>query len=224
LQDRDLRVSMKSKQYCSVCKQWLDMEVVSSGDPEDDDGVTWFRCPGCQGFLPKLNAGAEPQDSVSSSLENTSDADSAQATEPVVAASVADGDPAAEDSTELPWDSPQDMLEAAEATSVAEVSATMSDLEIGPEDDIPEVAKGSEGKAPSEPIAEYAAMLAEVDAEAAVPYRPWKTYEVGQCILHLAWGDCGVVVSKEALPGGRQVIKAYFADAGVVRLIENAPR
>ena len=53
---------MKSKQYCSVCKEWLDMEVVSGGDPEEDDGVTWYRCPGCQGFLPKLTAGADEGD------------------------------------------------------------------------------------------------------------------------------------------------------------------
>lgn len=215
---------MKSKQYCSVCKQWLDMEVVSSGDPEDDDGVTWFRCPGCQGFLPKLNAGAESPEPVSPSLENTPEVLPAQDPGPSVAEPVADGKPDVEASTELPWDSPQDMLEAAEATSAAEVSATMSDLDIDPDDDSNEVAKGSGGGGPSEPIAEYAAMLADVDAEAAVPYRPWRNYEVGQCVLHLAWGDCGVVVGKEVLPGGRQVIKAYFADAGVVRLIENAPR
>ncbi len=67
-------------------------------------------------------------------------------------------------------------------------------------------------------------MLAAVDPGAAVPYRPWATYEVGQCVLHLAWNDCGVVVAKEALPGGRHVIKCWFQGAGVVRLIENAPR
>ena len=42
--------------------------------------------------------------------------------------------------------------------------------------------------------------------------------------MHLAWDDCGVVVAKEDLPGGRQVIKCYFAEAGVVRLIEKAPK
>ncbi len=56
------------------------------------------------------------------------------------------------------------------------------------------------------------------------PYRPWETYEVGQCIQHLAWEDCGVVVAKEELPGGRQVIKCFFEEAGVVRLIENAAK
>ena len=29
---------MKSKQFCSVCKQWLDTEIVPTGDGEDDDG------------------------------------------------------------------------------------------------------------------------------------------------------------------------------------------
>jgi hypothetical protein len=58
----------------------------------------------------------------------------------------------------------------------------------------------------------------------AAPYRHGGTYEVGQCIHHLAWNDCGVVVAKEQLPGGRQVIKVYFEEAGVVRLIEQAPR
>jgi hypothetical protein len=43
-------------------------------------------------------------------------------------------------------------------------------------------------------------------------------------VLHLAWNDCGVVVGKEVLPGGRRVIKCWFQGAGVVRLIENTPR
>ena len=77
---------------------------------------------------------------------------------------------------------------------------------------------------PGDPIHEYAAMLAKMDQEQTVPYRPWDSYEVGQCIHHLAWEDCGVVVAKEKLPGGRQVIKCYFEEAGVVRLIEQAPR
>jgi len=47
--------AMKTNQFCSVCKQWLDMEVVPTSDGDDDDGVIWFRCPQCQGFLPKLS-------------------------------------------------------------------------------------------------------------------------------------------------------------------------
>jgi hypothetical protein len=73
-------------------------------------------------------------------------------------------------------------------------------------------------------VLEYAARLAAADPETAVPYRPWDSYEVGQCVLHLAWNDCGIVVGKEALPGGRRIIKCWFQGAGVVRLIENAPR
>ncbi|MBK7187740.1 MAG: hypothetical protein IPH86_03390 [bacterium] len=34
------------------------MEVVPTGDG-DDDGVVWFRCPQCQGFLPKLSSAVE---------------------------------------------------------------------------------------------------------------------------------------------------------------------
>jgi len=210
---------MKSKQYCSVCKEWLDMEVVSSGDPEDDDGVTWYRCPGCQGFLPKLNAGADA-DAPATGGEAGND----HPEEPAEPDAADDAASPAGEVSDLPWDSPQDMLEEAEATSTAEVSATMAELEAGSDTEDDAESDDSAESAASEPLAEYAAMLAEVDPGAASPYRPWETYEVGQCIIHLAWDDCGVVVGKEALPGGRQVIKAYFADAGVVRLIENAPR
>ena len=84
--------------------------------------------------------------------------------------------------------------------------------------------KSGEPAEPAEPVAEYAALLAEKDPSVAVPYRPWEVYEVGQCVHHLAWDDCGVVVAKEDLPGGRKIIKCYFAEAGVVRLIEEAPR
>ncbi|MFO7654270.1 MAG: hypothetical protein R6X25_10675 [Candidatus Krumholzibacteriia bacterium] len=45
---------MKITQYCSVCKQSLDMEIVPTGDG-DDDGVIWLRCPQCEGFLPKIS-------------------------------------------------------------------------------------------------------------------------------------------------------------------------
>ena len=36
-------------QYCSVCKDQFDMEVVKQGSSK---GVIWLKCPGCQGFLP----------------------------------------------------------------------------------------------------------------------------------------------------------------------------
>ena len=38
-------------QYCSVCKDHFDMEVVKQGSGK---GVIWLKCPGCQGFLPYM--------------------------------------------------------------------------------------------------------------------------------------------------------------------------
>ena len=38
-------------QYCSVCKDHFDMEVVKQGSSK---GVIWLKCPGCQGFLPYM--------------------------------------------------------------------------------------------------------------------------------------------------------------------------
>ena len=37
------------KQYCSVCKEQFEMEIVKQGSSEN---VIWLKCPGCQGFLP----------------------------------------------------------------------------------------------------------------------------------------------------------------------------
>lgn len=224
---------MISKQYCSVCKQWLDMKAVSSGDPEEDDGVTWFQCPGCQGFLPKLMTSVE--DDESSPAE-------ASASEPTP--DLPDATPAPKPSGEgegqgdgMPWDSPGEMIAEVKETSQARVDETLAginpDVPGLNDDDLVGIKADSEAEATGdspagltdkEPIAEYAAMLEAVDPELAVPYRPWVTYQVGQCIVHLAWDDCGVVVAKEPLPGGRQVIKCFFSQAGVVRLIENAPR
>ena len=39
-------------QYCSVCKDHFDMEVVKQGSSK---GVIWLKCPGCQGFLPYMS-------------------------------------------------------------------------------------------------------------------------------------------------------------------------
>jgi len=183
------------------------MEVVPTADG-DDDGVIWFRCPQCQGFLPKLGG----------SLDGQSGSDDAAAGESAVA----------EDSGgELPWDSPADML-ASRSTQDGEGAAATPVADAQPPAEKGEgtaTSATAESPAPvSEPLAEYAALLAEKDPAAAVPYRPWQSYEVGQCVHHLAWDDCGVVVAKEDLPGGRQVIKCYFSEAGVVRLIEQAPR
>jgi hypothetical protein len=38
-------------QYCSVCKEHFDMEVIKQGSSK---GVIWLKCPGCQGFLPHM--------------------------------------------------------------------------------------------------------------------------------------------------------------------------
>ncbi len=39
------------KQYCSVCKDHLEMEVVQEGGEEE---VTWLKCPRCRGILPYM--------------------------------------------------------------------------------------------------------------------------------------------------------------------------
>ena len=202
---------MKSRQFCSVCKQHLEMEVVPTGDG-DDDGVVWFRCPQCQGFLPKLGGALEEEDGAE---DTTADTPQDAATETPGPAADAPG----EAGEEMPWDSPADMIASRSADAVPGGAA----------DPAVEPAGAKKGKddaetAKPEPIAEYAALLAELDPADAVPYRPWQTYEVGQCVHHLAWDDCGVIVAKEDLPGGRCVIKCYFSEAGVVRLIEQAPR
>lgn len=246
--------SGKSRQFCSVCKDWLDMEVVPTGEGDEDDGVVWYRCPQCQGFLPKLK-GAED------AAPGPEKAEPAERTAPQTAATDED----------LPWDSPAAMmadlrsnqdpsaaadddddvllgvpepssLETAEpetaepestpgvdsASSPAGLDGACADASPDEETDLDEPSEDDASPGDedhdAEPILEYAALLAEADVSAAVPYRPWETYEVGQCVTHLAWDDCGVVVAKEEMPGGRKAIKCYFEDAGVIRLIEQAPR
>ena len=230
---------MKAKQFCSVCKQWLDMEVAPTG--EDDDGVIWFRCPQCQGYLPKLGGDDPPRAAeTDAASEEARDASARDASRAVASgASRESGEPrgADESAADLPWDSPADMMaarEAGEATDDvlaeragddpgASGAAEAGDADDGAGDE--EAGPDREGAVDAaEPIAEYAARLAALDPTTAVPYRPWDSYTVGQCIHHLAWDDCGVVVAKESLPGGRRVVKCYFASAGVVRLIEEASR
>jgi hypothetical protein len=223
---------MKSKQFCSVCKEWLEMEVVPTGDGEDDDGVVWYRCPQCQGFLPKLKgtdpaaiAAAEAEVSEDPAESSKSSSDSAPdplPADPPVA------EPVSESNKDLPWDSPADMM-ASRGTEAEVVPPKAADLPPVPvQGETPALgekkAKPEAKTEPEEPVEEYRMMLDEVDQGDPRPYRPWDTYEVGDCLMHLAWEDCGVVVAKEDLPGGRQVIKCYFAEAGVVRLIEKAPR
>ena len=185
------------------------MEVVPTSDGEEDDGVIWFRCPQCQGFLPKLS-GADLKTDTDLQTDNDKKADSSTS---------------AEHSEGLPWDSPADMMEA---RRIAGDPKSLPELDDLSRDDTAKPAsekkKSTQPDEPAEPIHEYAAMLEAKDQSEPTPYRPWETYEVGQCIHHQAWEDCGVVVAKEKLPGGRQVIKCYFEEAGVVRLIEKAPR
>lgn len=222
-----MNAKVKSRQFCSVCKEWLDMVVVPTGDGDDDDGVIWFRCPQCQGFLPKLSGGDPKEEREAQGEEKPSEAST----------------PAA-DQDDMRWDSPADMMaemartkdaSPSEPDAAKDLPPEVADLDLGdlPVDlgvaddaeDAEEPAAEEEGAPPSsDPIHEYAALLAEKDPSDASPYRPWGTYELGQCIVHLAWDDCGVVVAKENLPGGRRAVKVYFEEAGVVRLIEQAPR
>ncbi len=190
------------------------MEVVPTSDGGDDDGVIWFRCPQCQGFLPKLSGAdlADEQD------EPAADDSAAETKAP-------QGTSADPKNDALPWDSPADMM-AAQKDSIPEVPP--AELEDAAPGDLS--GHAGDRKPPAqpdeaaEPLHEYAALLAEKDQSEPTPYRPWESYEVGQCIHHQAWEECGVVVAKEKLPGNRQVIKCYFEEAGVVRLIEMAPR
>ncbi len=179
------------------------MEVVPTSDGEEDDGVIWFRCPQCQGFLPKLG-GLEPE-----SVKETSASPAVSSTSVEETRETEKTEETKKTEEALPWDSPADMMAAREKTS---------------DDSNPADPKGSGKDDSAEPIPEYAALLAEKDQSRPTPYRPWESYEVGQCIHHQAWEDCGVVVAKEELSGGRQVIKCYFKEAGVVRLIEQAPK
>jgi len=198
------------------------MEVVPTSDGEEDDGVIWFRCPQCQGFLPKLSGADLKTDSRDNSfLEESSADDEVPAAPAVTGESPARG----ENDEAMLWDSPADMM-AARKGSLAE--APLDDLDVLGLSDLPDDAEDESSPArpvdTAEPLHEYAALLAQKDQSEPTPYRPWESYEVGQCIHHQAWEECGVVVAKEKLPGNRQVIKCYFEGAGVVRLIEMAPR
>jgi len=213
---------MKSRQFCSVCKKWLEMEVVPTSDGEDDDGVIWFRCPQCQGFLPKLSGAdlqTETGDDSGSGEVPARDGSRDGSASSSVSSSGPDTDQA------LPWDSPADMMAARRETTADPGLPDLARIREGETVEKSKVEDKSAGPTESaEPIEEFAALLAAKDQSQPTPYRPWESYEVGQCIHHLAWEDCGVVVAKEKLPGGRRIIKCYFEEAGVVRLIEKAPR
>ena len=263
-----MNAKAKSRQFCSVCKEWLEMEIVPTSDGDEDDGVIWYRCPQCQGFLPKLRGRDEAEEDRSTEAASLEAKDEPQESGDEVSA-----DPESLVDDTMPWDSPAAMMEALKdkegadpaslleeddddpllgvaqveeagqgpTPSVVGASTRGSDLaldedlpsdlpdlegpdDISDDDDEESSEDGDDGGDEVEPLHEYAAQLAAIDPEDALSYRPWGTYEVGQCIHHLAWDDCGVVVAKETLPGKRQVIKVYFEEAGVVRLIEQASR
>lgn len=197
---------MKINQYCSVCKKHLDMEVISTDDG-GDDGVIWLRCPECQGFLPKFTGeglGAGAADTTETAdTDETTDTDEAAAKTPA-------GDPAAP--TPRTASPPTTTPEPDRPTSPPPDGATVSDEDDGTEEPVEA----------AEPIAEYAAMLAEADLETARPYRPDVELAVGDVVHHLAQEDMGVVVALESLPGGRTVAKVFFEKTGVMRLIARA--
>lgn len=217
---------MKITQYCSVCREELEMEVVPTED-EEVDGVIWLRCPGCRGFLPKIGAAfADESGRRAGAAEGRAGAAPDPAADPAGAAA----DPGESGSADVEagaWRAPASR-DAPAAPGEQEQGLDDQGLEDD-EDEEPEAALGRPGRkpaaappVPAEPLDEYAALLADADLEAARPYRPWDAYEVGDVVHHLAWGDFGVVVAKESLPGGRKAVKVYFDQAGVVRLIENA--
>jgi len=185
---------VKIKQYCSVCKAELDMEVVPTADGEDE-GVLWLRCPRCQGFLPKISSSLE---SIAAQADEVAGPDASPPGQADLDATVA----SAGGEVEVAEDSDESTEES--TTSPGEPSGTSAVEE--------------------DPIAAYAAMLRDADLSQALPYRSWERYEIGDVIHHLAWDDCGVVVGKETLPGERKVVKVFFEKAGVVRLIEEDSR
>ena len=189
---------MKINQYCSVCKKHLDMEVIPTDDDGGDDGVIWLRCPDCQGFLPKFSGEglkAEPSKATDEAVKT-----------PPISTDTAQSPPA--EST------PVDLSKAASETPAPTEAPAAANAGTK--------AKSKEPEEPSEPVAEYASLLAAADPENARPYRPSAEYAVGDVVHHLAYDDIGIVVAKELLPGGRQAVKVFFEEAGVVHLIEQA--
>lgn len=182
------------------------MEVIPT-DETGDDGVIWLRCPECQGFLPKFSGAG-----LSAELKR-------------VPAPPPPETKAADDRGFGPQDGTDDS--GHEAAAQARAAGDEADLSTEaleaerPDGKVP--AKKADSAPPAEPIAEYAASLAAADLTRTRSYRPTDSYVVGEVIHHLAHGDIGIVVAKERLPGGRQAVKVFFEQAGVVHLIEQAP-
>jgi hypothetical protein len=221
---------VKITQYCSVCREELAMAVVPTGDGEDD-GVIWLQCPRCHGFLPKIGstleeiggdgeqtdvAGREPETAAAEQDAAAETVDAAAEAETLEEATPAATTPVGEATDVTP--SPLTTSDSPDELETHAADAVRTDAEISTE------VTEEPAVEPDNDLAAYAALLAEQDVTQAVPYRPWDHYEVGDVIHHLAWDDCGIVVAKESLPGNRKVVKAYFEKAGVVRLIEEAPR
>lgn len=206
---------MKINQYCSVCKQHLDMEVIPTDDA-GDDGVIWLRCPQCHGFLPKFSG--EGRTAPAAPAAGPVGDDAAADEEPLAPNRAARSavDRPVEDGSRIDAQGVEPGLvdgESIESSDRRGVGTRGRELTAG------DVETGI----PAEPVAEYAAALAAADLSRARPYRATDTFAVGDVIHHLAYGDVGIVVAKEKLPGGRLAVKAYFEEAGVVHLIEQSP-
>lgn len=181
------------------------MEVVPTADGEED-GVIWLRCPGCQGYLPKIDSGglaSRRREEAAPAPPAGFDRDAAPAT-----------------GGRRGWPGAHEDGGASEGgvDEAGDEGAAGDDGDASDEDDEAGAADGATATAVEEPPLS----LDEADLSRAVPYRPWESYEVGAVIHHLAWGDFGVVRAKETLPGRRQAIKVQFEKSGVVRLIEQS--
>jgi hypothetical protein len=206
---------VKINQYCSVCKQHLDMEVIPTDDA-GDDGVIWLRCPECRGFLPKFSGESfKPQPPGPATAGPTPVTDDDEQDRDAAAPAQRRSSPAEKRGRRSDSEVPQPVTDGIGAAGDADLDDADLDEAAAP-------AKDKDPALAGEPVAEYAAQLEAADLASARPYRSTDTYSLGDVIHHLAYGDVGVVVAKEQLPGGRQAVKVYFEKAGVVRLIEQA--
>lgn len=183
------------------------MEVVPTADGEED-GVLWLRCPGCQGYLPKIDSGgltSRRREEAAPGSPADSRRDAAPAT-----------------GGRQGWPGADEAGVAGGAGEADDEEATGEDSDDGDEADEDGVAAAAAAGAVATTVEEPPLSLDEADFSRALPYRPWESYEVGAVIHHLAWGDFGVVRAKETLPGRRQAIKVQFEKSGVVRLIEQS--
>jgi hypothetical protein len=206
---------VKINQYCSVCKQHLDMEVIPTDDA-GDDGVIWLRCPECKGFLPKFSGESfKPQPPGPAADERKPDTDDEELGRSGSA-------PARGRSSPAQARGRRSDPEIPDTANTGTGTGGDPDLDDADLDEAAAPAKDEDPALAGEPVAEYAAQLEAADLASARPYRSSDTFSLGDVIHHLAYGDVGVVVAKEQLPGGRQAVKVYFEKAGVVRLIEQA--